>query len=44
MSLNPEIQSNAKIVAAFAGWSAVLWIALWATPYLYAFNDLIQWR
>jgi hypothetical protein len=29
---------------ALAVWGAVLCIAFWAAPYLYAFNDLIQWR
>lgn len=44
MSFSRESRSNAKIAAAFAGWGAFLWIALWVGPYLYALNDLIQWR
>jgi len=33
-----------KTPAALVGWGAFLCIAIWAAPYLYAFNDLIQWR
>jgi hypothetical protein len=28
----------------FITWAAVLWIAIWLTPYVYAVNDLITWR
>jgi hypothetical protein len=26
------------------GLAAVLWIAVWAAPYVYAVSDLIQWE
>lgn len=44
MSFNRTNQGNAKIAAAFVSWGAVLWIAFWAAPYLYALHDLIHWR
>lgn len=43
MSLNREIRGHAKSVA-LVGWSTLFWIAFWIAPYLYALNDLIQWR
>lgn len=44
MSLRQETKDHAKWAAAPLGWGALLWIAFWAAPDLYAFNDLIQWR
>jgi hypothetical protein len=44
MSLKRENRAKAKFAAALVGWGAVFWIALWVAPYLYAANDLIQWR
>jgi hypothetical protein len=43
MSSHTTIRSKLK-VTALIGWGAVFWLAFWAAPYLYAFNDLIQWR
>jgi hypothetical protein len=42
MSLKQK--THAKAAAAVIGWSAVLWLAFWAAPYVYALNELIQWR
>jgi hypothetical protein len=44
MSLSQTTKDHPKRDAALIAWGAVLWIAFWAAPYLYAFNDLIQWR
>jgi hypothetical protein len=44
MSLRQETKDHAKWAAALVGWGALLGIAFWAAPYLYAVNDLIQWR
>jgi hypothetical protein len=44
MSLNRKTQAHSKAAAAVIGWGAVLWVAFWAAPYLYALNELIQWR
>jgi hypothetical protein len=44
MLLNRKTQAHAKTTAALIGWGAVFWISFWAAPFLYAFNDLIQWR
>jgi hypothetical protein len=44
MSFEAENQGRAKCAAALIGWGAILWIAFWVAPYLYAANDLIQWR
>jgi len=44
MAFNRETLCNAKIAAALIAWGAALCLAFWTAPYLYAFNDLIQWR
>jgi hypothetical protein len=44
MSHNGKIPGPAKGAVALVGWGAALWVAFWAAPYLYALNDLIQWR
>jgi hypothetical protein len=44
MSLNRETQHHLKSAAVAIGWGALFGVAFWAAPYLYAFNDLIQWR
>jgi len=44
MSLSTERRSASKLTITFAGLGALLWLALLAAPYVYAINDLIQWR
>lgn len=44
MSNHAQYRGKAKATAAVVGWGVVLWIAFSVGPYLYAFNDLIQWR
>jgi hypothetical protein len=44
MSRNRKAQSQTRVAAALVGWGALLWVAFWAAPYVYALNDLIQWR
>ncbi len=44
MALNRKTQCHASSTAALIGWGALLWMAFWVAPYLYAFNSLIQWR
>lgn len=39
-----KTQERAKSATALVGWVALLWIAFCLGPYLYAANDLIQWR
>jgi hypothetical protein len=44
MSRNGKAQGRATRIAAFVGWGVLLWVAFCVAPYLYAVNDLIQWR
>lgn len=37
-------QGHPISAAALAGWGALLWLAFSVAPYLYALNDLVQWR
>lgn len=34
----------AKLAAALVGWGALVWVAVCLAPYLYAANQLIEWR
>lgn len=44
VSFSAANRGRARFATALVGWGVLLWIALWLTPYLYAANDLIQWR
>jgi hypothetical protein len=44
MSAEAQNCSKAKVGPVLVGWAAVLCMAIWAASYLYAFNELIQWR
>jgi hypothetical protein len=44
MSVNAEHYFKAKLAGGLVGWGALLWLAFCVGPYLYAVNDLIQWR
>jgi len=44
MSFNRKGLCNTKIAPGFADLGAVLWIRVWPAPYLFVFNDLVQWR
>jgi hypothetical protein len=44
MSRNGKAQGHAKSAAAVAGWGVLLWMAFSVAPYLYALDNLIQWR
>lgn len=39
-----EKRGRSQLTAAFVGWAALLLVVLCLAPYLYAANDLIQWR
>jgi hypothetical protein len=45
MSHAQKIHCRAKgSAAALMGWGALVWVAFWVAPYLYALNDFVQWR
>jgi hypothetical protein len=44
MSPDRTSHSHAKSTAALLGCGALFWMAFWAAPYLYALDNLIQWR
>jgi hypothetical protein len=44
MTLNRRICGRANSTAAVIGGGALLWMAFWVAPYLYALSNLIQWR
>jgi hypothetical protein len=44
MTLIRKTQCAANSTAVLIGWGALFWMAFWAAPYLYAANNLIQWR
>jgi hypothetical protein len=44
-SSSAKNESRAKFAAPVIVWGAgILWVALCLAPYVYAANDLIQWR
>jgi len=44
VSCNAENHARSKFATILVGSGVVLWIALSFASYLYAANDLIQWR
>jgi hypothetical protein len=44
MSQNRKSHGDGKGAAVLVGWGTPLWLAFWIAPYLYALNDLMQWR
>jgi hypothetical protein len=44
MSRHRKPHGRAKSAVVLAGWGGLFWMAFCVAPYLYALNDLIQWR